>query len=271
VKLYDAHNHLQDPRLDAVREEVFREMEMLDITCACNATSERDWESVARLAGNPRVIPFFGLHPWFLKERGANWENDLMARLRSVPSGVGEIGLDRWMENADPADQETVFVCQWEIAVELDRPIAVHCLKAWGRLFELIRQLPPAPRGFLLHSYGGPAEMVPGFAKLGAYFSLSGYFAHPRKEKQSVVFREVPQERLLLETDAPDMLPPEKYRPYRVSAATEDKEANHPANLKAVYEFAATFLGVPLEELAGRTAENFQRWCGGIEKSGKIF
>src|SRR5256884_7646943 len=65
----------------------------------------------------------------------------------------------------------------------------------------LLRAHPLPGRGFLIHAYGGPQEMVAGFAKLGAYFSFNAYFLHERKGRQREVFRHIPADRLLIETE----------------------------------------------------------------------
>src|SRR5690606_11232155 len=109
------------------------------------------------------------------------------------------------IENPDLPAQEEVFVRQLELAAERNVPATIHCLKAWGRLNEILRAEKRPACGFLLHSYGGPAEMVRGFAGLGAFFSISGHFANERKSRQRETFRSVPLDRLLIETDAPDM------------------------------------------------------------------
>src|SRR5438552_3857182 len=96
-------------------------------------------------------------------------------------------------------------------------------------------------------------------ARLGAYFSLPGYFAHERKRRQRETFRHVPPDRLLLETDAPDQLLPDERDPHPLIDPASGKAINHPANLNAVYVFAAELLGEPLEALAGAVEENFQR------------
>jgi TatD DNase family protein len=101
--------------------------------------------------------------------------------------------------------------------------------------------------------------MVPGFVKLGAYFSFPGYFLHERKQRQREVFRAVPPDRLLIETDAPDQPLPQ---PEFVVAERADRPLNHPANLVAVYRGLATFLGKPLEPLTAEIAENFTRLFG---------
>ena len=115
--------------------------------------------------------------------------------------------------------------------------------------------------GFLLHSYGGSPEMIPAFAKLGAYFSIPGYFAHERKIRQRETFRHVPTDRLLIETDAPDQPLPDHRNRFPL-LDTIGKPVNHPANLRAVYDFATELLGVPPNELEARGEANFHRLFG---------
>jgi TatD DNase family protein len=99
--------------------------------------------------------------------------------------------------------------------------------------------------------------MIPQFVQLGGYFSFSGYFAHPRKSKQRETFRHVPKDRLLIETDAPDMIPPERMVEFRV--AGDDPAPNHPGNVRAVYRFLSEFLELPLDQLASAVEANFRR------------
>ena len=103
--------------------------------------------------------------------------------------------------------------------------------------------------------------MIPALSKLGAYFSFPGYFLRERKQRQRETFKQVPPDRLLIETDAPDQLLPEEKIQYPLSGA-DGKPLNHPANLPAVYAGLAEFLGEEVEALAARVAGNFQRVFG---------
>jgi TatD DNase family protein len=209
------------------------------------------------------VLPSFGYHPWYLHERTPDWLKNLERFLDEIPSAIGEIGLDRWKPDLPYENQEAVFTAQFHLAVHRNLPVSIHCLRAWGRLLELIQTNPRPARGFLLHSFGGPAEMIPAFAKLGAYFSFPGYFLHERKLKQRETFRSIPADRLLVETDAPDQhLPPEKI--LHPLTGTDDKPLNQPANLPAVYAGLAEFLGEKMETLAARVEENFRRLFGNL-------
>jgi TatD DNase family protein len=340
MRLYDAHNHLQDERFGGRQAELLAACRQVGVArMVVNGSCEADWPEVfavaasrqsaadpietevRRSAESPlRILPSFGYHPWYVHQRTADWLQNLIRHLDAVPSAVGEIGLDRWKPGLAYDGQEEVFVAQLRLAAERNLPVSIHCLQAWGRLFDLLKAGPRPERGFLLHSYGGPQEMVKPLADLGAYFSLPGYYAHERKHRQRETFRHVPRERLLLETDAPDQLLPETgnteggswnwlgarrneqpgIRPHpsslcsaAASRAFEDeddgrgrertgdstpalsgpavlpltdaagKRLNHPANLAAVYAFAGTLLGEPLQSLAVRVEENFLRLFGG--------
>lgn len=258
--LFDSHNHLQEHRLDAVRPELMRLLPRLGVAEAVvNGSAEDDWEDVARIAREHSwVRPAFGLHPWYVKERTNAWLETLRRYLMEFPqAAVGEIGLDRWIENSDLDAQMQCFRLQLVLAVELDRPATVHCLRAWGLLEEQLRTVTLPKRGFLLHSYGGPEEMIPRFASRGAYFSLSPYFGHERKARQLAVFAAVPLERLLVETDAPDMWPPDELNPNPL--LVDGRPVNHPANLRVSYELLAKVRGMNVDALKAVIAENHRR------------
>jgi TatD DNase family protein len=104
-------------------------------------------------------------------------------------------------------------------------------------------------------------EMIPGLARLGAYFSFPGYFLHERKHRQREVFKHVPRNRLLIETDSPDqLLPPELNRFPLADPA--GKPLNHPANLVVIYQELAKILEIEPPALAAQVEENFLRIFG---------
>ena len=101
--------------------------------------------------------------------------------------------------------------------------------------------------------------MVKDFVDLGVYFSLSGYFFRDDKEEKRRVFDQVPPDRILLETDAPDMMPPGDL--VRVALPTFDgRPVNHPANLTAIYEAYAKWKGDETANVVTRVRENFLSW-----------
>ncbi|MFK7912186.1 MAG: TatD family hydrolase [Akkermansiaceae bacterium] len=239
--MHDAHNHLQDSRFDGIRDQVIAEIRAAGVTrCVVNGTCPDDWKKVAALTiEHPDlIIPSFGLHPWKTPTNG--WLEKLVHYLDTVPNAcIGECGLDHWMDDYDIALQEKIFLTHLALATERNLPLSIHCLKAWGHLVELLESNSLPARGFLLHSYGGSKELVPRLTKLGAYFSFSGYFLHEKKHKVREAFAEVPPDRMLIETDAPDMLPPEN----AISHPLQDG-INHPANLPEIKRQASKFLDI---------------------------
>ena len=182
----------------------------------------------------------------------------LIKFLEDFPSGVGETGIDGWKKEFDSELQERVFIDQLQISAERELPISIHGLRRWGRLLEILRTHPLPACGFMLHSDGGPAEMIPAFAKLGGYFSFPGFFLAPGREMKLGVFRHVPAERLLIETDAPDQNLPHELDLYKLIQKDRGVRINHPANISAVYAGLARFLGQDLESLTSRIEENFR-------------
>ena len=265
--LFDAHNHLQEFAGRSDFDRVQAEAREAGVgRMVVNGTREEDWPVVAELARREPdlVIPAFGLHPWHVAKRTPHWRETLEALLREFPgAAVGEIGLDRWIPEYDWDDQVAVFLAQWRLAVALDRVPVVHCLRAFGHLEQLLLNEPNPSRGWLLHSYGGPPGMVPAFSKLGASFSFSGYFLHPRKiVGRAAAFAAVPRERLLIETDAPDMAPPEDFRRFACPPGADGKPVNHPGNLAGVCEGLAEILGLSPGALAGLTDANARALFG---------
>jgi TatD DNase family protein len=171
--------------------------------------------------------------------------------------------LDRWKEGYDFEDQQWVFRKQMGIAVAGNAPATIHCLRALGALWDIIREEPVPERGFLLHAYGGPVEMIEGFAKRGAYFSFNGSYLEEKRLAKREAFREVPLERLLVETDAPAMPVPVELDRWPLPEAEEGRRVNHPANIVVAYEGLAKLREIEIEELARVVEENFWRLFGG--------
>jgi len=261
--MIDAHVHLQmAPLLEHAAEAVARARQQGVRRLVVNGTKPADWPQVAELASRfPEVIACFGVHPWEVSGCGDNWQNELARWLASTPSAVGEVGLDRWIEPRDEAAQERVFRLQLDLARRFDRPVMIHCLRAWDWLQRVFAEEMPLPRGFLLHAYGGSPEMIPHFARQGAYFSFSGSTFEAKRVKLREALRQMPADRLLIETDAPAMLPPAEMQPSHLVDA-EGKPANEPANLPLVYAAAARLRGEPLEQLRLQVWHNAEAFLG---------
>ncbi|MEY2879742.1 MAG: putative deoxyribonuclease YcfH [Verrucomicrobiota bacterium] len=280
----DAHCHLHFVELAPHLPRVLTDLAVAGVRrLVVNGTCEADWPAVAALcaashlsapASAPQLLPSYGLHPWDAGARSPVWLATLRACLVADPrSHVGEVGLDRWIiDDLRPDDprlagvrvapldeQADVLSAQLALAAELNRAASIHCLRAIGPLHGILRAAALPARGFLLHAYSGPLELVRPLADLGAYFSFNGYFLRARHAAKSRVFAAVPLDRLLVETDAPAMRLPAPREKFPPLPAPDGSLANHPANLVATYAALAELRGVPLESLAAHVEENFQR------------
>jgi len=265
VPRIDCHVHLQDPALAWRIDEVLAETRAAGVGwLVCNGTRPADWAAVLSLARkHPEVIPCFGLHPWYLSDAKSDWMERLDECLRAVPSGVGEIGLDRWIKRVDEDAQQYYFITQLDLARRLHRPVMLHCLQAWDWMLEILRGQTSLPPGILVHGFGGPENYVAPLVELGAYFTFSGTVLDEQRRRARMALAAVPADRLLVETDAPDMLPPRGFRP-RVLSDSEGKYRNHPANLPAILRGVAELRGVGEDELAETVWENARRFFGSL-------
>lgn len=298
MSLFDVHCHLQDIRILQKAPELIKAATDVGVRwIAVNGTSEEDWQHVKQMGQDHSsiIIPCFGLHPWWINNRSENWLSNLKAMLESEPSAaVGEIGLCRTSrgKQVDGSLQLEILKQQLHLAREIHRPAAVHCVGAFGPLENLLEEMGTFPSGIILHTYMGNSQQVEKLAKHGAYFSFSGYNTKLKREEARKVWRAVPKDRLLLETDCPDALPrlnvdslvwvsgdpdapfgskccqhddddgskAEKIKQGDDNWATTRKTGkgalNQPANIRALVSHVASLLDVTEEELAERAFKN---------------
>ncbi len=262
MKLCDAHTHYHFPALAPQWAEVWPVARQAGVSAAVvNGTCEADWPDVAAFVRqHPWARPAYGIHPWQAPRRGAGWGQDLSDRLAADSrASVGEIGLDAWVEGHDLADQTTLLLRQWEVARDHQRPVTVHCVRAWEPLRQALRRMPSYLPGFLIHAYNGPPEWIPWFVEKGAYFSFPPYFLLERKRPQRDAFRLMPPERILIETDAPELSPPPEHNPHPLTDFQEGRPLNHPANLLVALHSLAGTLDREAGDVATLTTQNWER------------
>jgi len=283
LPLYDAHQHFQFDELAPHRPAIAATLREIGLKGAViNGSCEQDWPVVTTLAKQyDWIVPSYGLHPWDCGNRSPQWLASLRAQLEAHPlAHVGEIGLDRWMiDGVKPGDprldglrvapmeeQREAFTSQLGLAAALNRAASVHCLQAFGPLLEDLKDTPRPARGFLLHAYSGPAEMIGPFAELGAYFSFNANFLKHKSGSRSPGgysrlqdWKLIPADRLLVETDAPAMPLPKEWTVHLLPAGPQGEKLNHPANIEVAYAALASLRKTPVEALVNQVEKNFQR------------
>lgn len=251
--LVDAHTHLDFAEFDPDRAEVIARARAAGVErlVICGSDHER-WDKTEALAGRIGAVAALGVHPWSAASMDeveqARWVRDLRAR-RLV--AVGEIGLDALWARDDAArlNQRRVFRDQLALARERDLPIVVHCVRAYPELLVILERDGVPQAGGMMHAWSGPPDLVPRALALGLYLSFGPMILRERARKARGSVREVPGERLLVETDCPNMLPPGEIR-------------GEPAHLVRVIAEVAALRSVSPGHVGAVTAQNAARLFG---------
>jgi TatD DNase family protein len=256
MHIFDSHAHLQDPKLLPGICGVIERAVAAGVTgiSSCG-TSQADWPELAAITKRHECIfPSFGLHPWFVGTRKPGWDAELEEFLKRFPSaGVGETGLDSAPDTPPMDDQMKVFLKQLDIARRLERPVSIHCRNAWPAMLAALRSAGRLPGGFMIHSCSASSELIGQITALGGYISFSGSITRPANKRGRRTAAAVPLNRLLIETDSPDIIP----------LAVNPDAPNEPSNLTLVLQTMTELRSLPTAELAGITTSNalalFQR------------
>lgn len=247
--MFDSHIHLQDERIFPDIDRLLGDAVISGITgWLCCGSAQSDWQCVKEIAIKYHgIIPAYGVHPWYVKEATSDWAQVLGRFLDFGSAAIGEIGLDHAITSRDDGLQEMFFRAQFEMAVERGIPVSVHCRKAWDEMVCILKEFRMKKTKVILHSYSGPAELVPTLVDLNCWFSFSGSITRSNNKRGHKAFLAVPEERLLVETDAPDLAP---VIDHGVA------EPNVPANLVYVLDKMAELRGVTKEIIAQMTWDN---------------
>ena len=257
--MIDAHCHLDDPRFDPDRPAVLDRARRAGVTTlVCAGVEPARWRGQSELARRwpGRVLCSYGVHPWIAAAAATDGEADaaveaLAAALASpalvAPVAVGELGLDRSRRGRSDSVERQVRVLRAQLALarERDLPIVLHVVRAHDRLLRVLEGDGVPAAGGMAHAYGGSVELVERYLRLGLHLSFGGAVTGPGAHKRLAAARAVPGERLLIETDAPD-LPPHGRAPGR----------NEPCWLPEIAATVAAARGVSTEQLAETTAAN---------------
>lgn len=164
---------------------------------------------------------------------------------------IGEIGLDYYYDNYPRDIQQKWFIKQIELANELKLPIIIHDRDAHGDTLEIIKKYKSPEIGCVLHCYSGSVELAREYVKMGCFISLSGTVTFKNNKKTKEVAREIPLDRLFIETDSPYMAP----TPHR-------GKRNDPSLVQFVADTIAVEKGVSYETVCKATKENAKRFFG---------
>lgn len=228
-------------------------------TIVVTGTTVEDSRRAAQLAqAHPGLLhATAGVHPHHARECGP----DTIPALRALVGqpgvvALGECGLDFNRNYSAHPDQEKWFLAQLELACELGKPLFLHSRDAHPRLAGILRahraRLPQA----VAHCFTGERDELRSYLELGLYVGITGWICDERRGKHLLgLVREIPRDRLLLETDAPYLTPRDLYPQPKA-------RRNEPAFLPHILRRVAQALGRPAEEVAADTAGNARTLFG---------
>ncbi len=252
--LVDTHAHLIDkafePDRQGVVERAIEEGVHYIISMGTCLESSRDTLDLA--ASYAGVYAAVGVHPSDVKDVDERTIRDI-ATLAEDPNAVaiGEIGLDYYRDNAPRKTQRRWFREQIRLAIEVGKPIVVHCRDAADDVYEVLNEEKAWRAGGVIHCFTGDDEQARKFLDIDFHLGAGGAITFSRSEELREVFERIPIERVLLETDSPYLAPP----PHR-------GKRNEPAYVARVAETLAELHGISTEEVTRLTTENVRRLFG---------
>ena len=250
--MIDSHCHIDMPQFDADRDEVVARaraaglVEMLVVGELDDGDALRRSLRVAESYSLPVTA---GVHPHqarLASQRSYDEVAGLAREGRIV--AIGEIGLDFHYDYSPRETQREVFRRQIRLARDVGLPIVVHTREADAETSAILEQEGAREPGGVIHCFTGGLELARRALELGWLISFSGILAFPRAEVIQQVAREVPEDRLLIETDAPFLAPP----PQR-------GKRNEPAFVVEVARKLAALRGERLEDVERAVDSNFRR------------
>lgn len=253
MKLFDTHAHYNDGRFDSDRDALCRSLVYegveLVVNPGCDLESSR--AAVGYAAKYPHFYAAVGVHPSDIAgvSEADYAEIERLARTAGKVVAIGEIGLDYYWHKDNKEEQKAFFRRQMALARELNLPVIVHDREAHGDCIEVVDEFPEVHGVF--HCFSGSAEYARELVRRGWYVSFTGSatFKNAHKLREAVIA--VPDDRIMIETDAPYMAP-EPVRGRR----------NSSLYLHHICERLAEERCVDAEEFARQTFENGKRFFG---------
>lgn len=247
--LIDTHAHLNMDRYDGDRADVITRAEEAAVGFInMGLDLPTSYRSVEMAEENSNVYAGTGFHPHEADKLDATALGELAELCRSgVVRAIGEIGLDYYRENSPRDAQKRAFRAQLDLAVARGLPVSIHNRDSTDDLLDILRGRKDRPSG-VIHSFFGDEELGREFIELGFHLGLSGPLTFDGEEELRTAVRELPLEKLVLETDSPFLTPV----PHR-------GKRNEPRYVEFVAKQVAEIKDLPVEEVNEATSNNAGR------------
>ena len=216
------------------------------IVVGCDMESSR--AALALADRFEEIYAVVGWHP----THTADYASESLTEIEQMLShpkvmAIGEIGLDFHWDYSTPEQQKIALFDQLDLARRTDVPVVFHCREAYPELLDILEQLPAHP--YLLHCFAGTSADAERAMRLGAYFGVDGPITYKNSQALRETVRQIPPERLVIETDSPYLSPV----PFR-------GQPNTPARVTYVCAALAQVLGISLDDCAELTTTNARKF-----------
>lgn len=256
MALIDTHCHLDDEQLASIRADVLRRAAQAGVVSivAVGTTLQSSRECIAIAATSDAVVAAVGIHPNHCGEADpGDWER--VTELAHAPRvvGIGETGLDRYWDHTPFDVQRDNFDRHIRLSQTLRRPLVIHMRDCDEDVLEMLRAARKrGPLYGVMHSFTGQPETARECLDLGLYLSFAGMVTYKKSDALRQIAASVPDDRILIETDAP-YLSPHPQRAHR---------PNEPALIVHTAECLAAVRGVTVEQFAAQTTRNARQVFG---------
>ncbi len=256
MRALDSHAHLDFSNFDADRNTLVAELAKERIGVINIATDKESLGKVDQLSrDNPLIWGAVGIHPTEVGPKAVLNISEIINKLTELRANnpkivaIGEIGLDYFHSQEHIGDQKVVLQELLNYAKAEDLPVIFHCRNAYGDLLTILQRY-SGLRG-VIHCFNGNAEQAKGFLDAGLHLSFTAMLTYKANEGLRVVARDVPLEKLLLETDAPFLAP-----------QSRRGERNDPRAILEIAELHGQLRGISTEEILEQTTANAVKLFG---------
>lgn len=243
--IFDTHTHINDKKFcDFDIKFLLNGVDGV-IVASCDKESNYSGLDLANKYSN--VFTTLGIHPHDSKTYDDEIEKFIIDNCNNPKVvAIGEIGLDYYYNFSDKDTQKRVFIKQLQLANQFNLPVVFHIRDAMGDFIEILNQHKNLLNNSgVVHSYSGSVETAKELIKLGLYLSFNGILTFKNSKKAIEVVKEIPMERILIETDCPYLTP----EPYR-------GKINLPMYVIKVAEKIANIKNISIEEVLDTAYNN---------------
>ena len=249
--MIDSHCHLDHETIFNNLDEILLRSKSVGIEKLLTiCTTDKNFSNIIDLIKRDMMIyGTYGIHPHETSNSKIS-SKDIIKNVRKNKKivGVGETGLDFYYNNSDKESQINSFLEHIEASIELSVPLIIHSRNAEKETYKILSKYKNSKLKILMHCFTGSLDFAKKLLNLNAYFSASGIITFKKSQDLQKTFKEIPTEKLLVETDSPFLAPD----PLR-------GKKNEPSFIIHTLKKLATIKNIDTENLDKITTENFNK------------